>query len=138
MDAPLPPVPFDCLVVDDVMLNQHVLTNFLKRLSCTRISVASDGAAALQWLLERLKLDEVARQRPPLVFMDLVMPVLDGRDAIVVWRDLEARFRLPPARIFVVTADVRVNVSGMDGYITKPIAFESLRRIVEDFSEGRK
>ncbi|HEX5660649.1 MAG TPA: CHASE domain-containing protein [Polyangiales bacterium] len=60
--------PLHALVVDDVERNRDLLADVLRAIGCT-VRCAASGAEALS-LLER--------ERPAIVFMDIVMPELDG------------------------------------------------------------
>jgi CheY-like chemotaxis protein len=67
-----------------------------------------------------------------LVFMDIQMPVLDGIAATREIRVIERRTGRPATRIIALSANVMTHqiaeylAAGMDGYVPKPIAIESL------------
>jgi molybdopterin/thiamine biosynthesis adenylyltransferase/DNA-binding response OmpR family regulator len=80
-------------------------------------------------------LDVVRRERPDLILLDLMMPVVDGWD---VFRQVKADASLMGIPVVVVTAKVaqidRVlaeAIAGVDAYITKPFAPSTLWSTVE-------
>ncbi|MDF3034751.1 MAG: hypothetical protein K0S28_25 [Paucimonas sp.] len=106
------------LVVDDVAVNRHVLGSFLRNLG-VKVDEAKNGEEALE---------ECRRHRYDLVFMDLLMPVMDGKTAL---RHLREDFPDPPACIAVsasANADERPQYRslGFDDIIGKPYHFETV------------
>lgn len=105
------------LVVDDNPVNRKVLVTMLTRhkISC---DVVENGEQAVT---------ACARKHYDLVFMDCLMPVMDGYEATKKIR--EARKTLP---IIAITADVvpetrnRCLSAGMNDYITKPFKMQDL------------
>jgi two-component system sensor histidine kinase/response regulator len=112
------------LVAEDNPVNQMVATGMLRRLGCL-VDVVPDGRQAV----------EACRRRPyDIVFMDCLMPEMDGYEAT------EALRADPSTRgLFVValTANAlegdrqRCLQSGMDEFLAKPIDPVALRRMVE-------
>jgi PAS domain S-box-containing protein len=104
------------LVVDDTATNRQILQVFLKKLGFAVIT-ANDGAQAV----ERFVAD-----RPDIVLMDVMMPVMDGLEAT---RRIKAGSgtRWVPV-IFLTALDKEEDLvtgldSGGDDYLTKPISF---------------
>ena len=106
------------LVVDDNLVNQHVIVAMLKRFGCDA-DVVGNG---------RLAVEAVGRTAYDVVLMDCQMPVLDGYAAT---RELRAREAGPqPARhtpVIALTAEAlqgerdRCLAAGMDDYLSKPL-----------------
>lgn len=102
------------LLVDDVKLLLELEKNFLKH-SAVRILTASNGEEALQ----------IAREeRPDLIYMDLNMPVMDGKSCCATIKSDPALRSIPV--IMVTTAgsqidELRCREAGCDDYLTKPI-----------------
>ena len=123
--APLPSyarIRRQVLVVDDNIVNQLVARGLLEALGY-EVEVASDGAQAVAQ----------CRSHPPdLVMMDLDMPVLDGIGATRQLRELQCVGQVPPFPIIAATAGHSPHgkrdclSAGMDGYIEKPLSFQSL------------
>ena len=109
------------LLVEDQAINQVVARRFLERAGVT-MGVAGNGIEALAIL---------AREAFDLVLMDCQMPEMDGFEATVRIRALEAGTgrHLP---IIAMTAHAMVEdrdrclAAGMDDYLTKPIRREIL------------
>ena len=118
------------LVVDDIEFNQMLLVNFLKDIA--ECDTARTGKEALE--LFRKSLEE---NRPyTLIFMDIMMPEMDGPETLKHIRQLEKNFNLQPgneAKAIMVTvlSDVK-NVTrsyfhGMaDAYLTKPVTKDKI------------
>ncbi len=110
---------FRVLVAEDNLINQQVVCEFLK-LSGITVEIANNGREALD-LLEQSRFDAV--------LMDVHMPVLDGFETTKLIRS-QARFAELP--VIALTAGVtkeersRCTVSGMNGFIAKPINPEKL------------
>lgn len=138
IDLPImPDAPFAAkdgphlLVVDDEPVNIQVLRNVLQPLGY-RFEAARNGAEAL---------DAVARQKPDLVILDVMMPGLGGLD---VARTLRKRFSLHELPIIMLTARSRTRdllagfESGANDYVCKPfVKDELLARIATLLSATR-
>ncbi|KAH7196510.1 putative two-component response regulator REC1p [Fusarium flagelliforme] len=75
-----------------------------------------------------------------LVFMDISMPVMGGMEASLLIRDFEKENELKPAIIVGMVASMIegenrrfVEEFGMDVCLRKPVRFESLRKILEEW-----
>jgi signal transduction histidine kinase/DNA-binding NarL/FixJ family response regulator len=107
------------LVADDIVENRGILVRFLRPLGF-EVMEAMDGAQAVAL---------AASEPPDLVLMDLVMPVLDGFEAI---RQLRAhpRFDSRPIVAFSASAfDVtraQSEQAGADAFLSKPVDFDAL------------
>ena len=78
-----------------------------------------------------------------LVFMDCIMPVLDGYEATRLVRLYESEKNLPRIPILAMTANAmqgdaeKSMAAGMDGHLTKPVSLESLQNaLMEYFKEN--
>ncbi len=107
------------LVVDDVEDNREVLSGLLERAG-VGVAKAKDGAEALE---------QIAEQRPDIVFMDVRMPRMDGLDAVRHIRD-----RWPGERIVCVAITASgllrepsyYRDAGFDDFVGKPFLFETI------------
>lgn len=93
------------------------------------IGEASDGAASI---------DEVRRSRPDVVLMDLRMPGMDGREAIVELMKLPD----PPNVLALTTFDTDAHVvavlkAGATGYLLKDTPPVEIIEAVRETAEGR-
>jgi len=109
--------PFKVLVADDTQANRTLLRAYLGRLGFETV-MAENGLEAIQ---------AFESAEPDMVLMDLMMPVMDGFEAIRRIRELHTRRWVP---IFVVSAmDAEQDVvrgleSGADDYLAKPLSYQ--------------
>jgi adenylate cyclase len=123
MNAPTPPTPARILIVEDTPANIQSLTATLKQQGY-QISVATNGRQALEVL---------ARVRPDLILLDVMMPEMDGFEtcqrlkASEQWRQIPVIFLTAKTE----TADiVRGFELGAVDYVAKPFnAHELLARV---------
>ena len=111
------------LVVDDNAMNRKVFRSLLKQTQM-QIAEASGGAEAL----------ELARaERYDLVFMDHMLPNMDGVEAMQRMRDIEGYDAVP---ILALTANAVTGAKerylelGFDGFISKPVVADRLEAAI--------
>lgn len=114
--------PLKILVAEDNTINQRLVIGMLTTLGHTGV-VVGDGEKALK-CLAKLKFD--------LVLMDVMMPLMDGLQALAAIRAQEQQtgLHLPVimATAHVESGDkIRFRQAGADGYVGKPIELEQLR-----------
>ena len=119
--------PLCILVAEDNMVNQRLAAALLER-EGHAVTVVDDGLAAVA---------VASREEYDLILMDVQMPGMNGFDATAAIREHDrASGRHTP--IIAMTAHSmrgdreRCLDAGMDGYISKPIRLEDLRRVVND------
>ena len=112
------------LVVEDMPTNQLVARKMLENMGHT-VDIAANGLQAL----------ELARTKDyDLIFMDMQMPVMNGLDATRRLRRYGGRFETVP--IIAMTANASTSdedecrAAGMNDFISKPIAVDALRLVV--------
>ncbi|MDP8221972.1 MAG: response regulator [Candidatus Lernaella stagnicola] len=116
------------LIVEDVEDNRDLLVQFFE--GQYEIFEAADGQVGIA-MAERL--------RPDLILMDLSLPVIDGWQATAALK-ADARTREIP--IIAITAHAMVGdeqkalAAGCDGYISKPVDFNELERIVKKYLDS--
>ena len=114
------------LVVDDEPLNVDYIEQRLEDLNY-KIITAADGQEAL---------DKIKSERPDLILLDLMMPVLDG---FAVLSEVKADPGLRDTPVIIISADhesksiVRGIKQGADDYLTKPVNAELLVKKVKEF-----
>jgi PAS domain S-box-containing protein len=130
---PLPPPPAETvplesstmrglkvLVTDDNLINQKLACALLAKLDC-QVDTAGNGKEAVE---------KVSRNEYSLVFMDCVMPGMDGFEATAVIRNLVShRSKVPIIALTAsATAEDREHcfAVGMNDFLTKPIRSEQL------------
>ncbi|MDX2214302.1 MAG: response regulator [Oculatellaceae cyanobacterium bins.114] len=112
------------LVVDDNINNVMLFRCFLERGNYAVITAMS-GAEAIATALE---------ERPDLILMDLMMPIMDGFEATAYLKNNPITQHIP---IIVLTAEDsseaynKAKQAGCDEYLLKPIRYELLLRVIE-------
>jgi putative two-component system response regulator len=109
------------LIVDDDFINRKLIQALLKRhpdLVGTMIE-ANDGSEALNALKENPDID--------LILLDILMPVLDGKEFLKIFRSDPENSRIPV--IVLSTDDTQKSTVldlGAEDFIIKPIGEEEL------------
>ncbi|WP_424965227.1 response regulator [Dinoroseobacter sp. S375] len=123
--------PLSILLVDDNAINRKVATKTLKRLGYES-DVACDGHEAVEM---------ATAGSYDLVFMDIEMPGMDGITATGKLRALIPDHEMP--YIVALTANAmaserdRYLQSGMDGYLSKPIDLDALKKCLTEAHQRR-
>ena len=116
----LPAESLRILVVDDTEMNVELLTRILAAMGFQTDS-APDGEKAVE---------KLRTEKYDLVFMDHMMPVMDGMEAI---RIIKAEELCPDTPVIMLTANTvkgereKYLNAGFDEYITKPFSDSSIR-----------
>ncbi|HLK64373.1 MAG TPA: two-component regulator propeller domain-containing protein [Bryobacteraceae bacterium] len=118
--------PLRVLLVEDNAVNQKLMCRLLEKAG-HQVHVANDGANAV---------DAARTQTFDLILMDLQMPGMDGFEATaqIRQRETSGTTRVP---IIALTAHAMHNHreqclrSGMDGFLSKPVNFVELQRVIE-------
>ena len=108
------------LLAEDNVVNQKVALLMLARLGY-RADVVANGVEVL---------DALERQHYDVVLMDIQMPEMDGLEATQIIMEKFA----PPQRPYIIAMtahaltgdEERYLLSGMNGYVSKPVRLESL------------
>lgn len=104
------------MVVDDTAVNRNLMEGFLRRLGFQSFS-ARDGQEAVQLFHQ---------ERPDMILMDLMMPVMDGFEATRRIRQAQGDRWVPIVILSALTSEKDM-VAGLeaqaDDYMAKPISF---------------
>ncbi|WP_066334538.1 CHASE domain-containing protein [Azohydromonas lata] len=117
------------LVAEDNEVNMQLACMMLEQLGL-QVHPAPDGDAAFK---------AYAQGAPDIVLMDMHMPVMDGLEATVRIRALEAERGLPRTPIVALTASAlaedrhRCKAAGMDDVLVKPFDMAQLTALLEHF-----
>ncbi len=123
------------LAAEDNRTNRLVFSKLVGKLNVD-LEFAENGSEAVEkW----------QSFKPDLVFMDISMPVMDGKEATRKIRELEAEKGLLRTPVVALTAhamdgdDAEILKAGLDHYLTKPLRkpaiFEQIEKAVPDGSE---
>jgi CheY-like chemotaxis protein len=111
------------LIVDDVLQNRLMQMQSLSELGFD-VAQASNGQEGLE---------QAARLRPDLILMDVMMPVMDGLEAI---RQIRARPDLAHLPVIAVSAsasaadEARSLAAGASAFISKPIQIDAMLQVI--------
>lgn len=137
-EVPKIPKTTRALVVEDIPINQEINVRMLKKYGIDEVFVASNGMECV----------DVVKKRGPnffnLITMDLEMPVMDGKEAIIRVRDWEATNGFVPHKIVIISGnatesemDKCLNKSGRikaNAFLTKPCDFNRLCETLQTIS----
>lgn len=115
------------LVVDDVELNQRLLTAAISDLCDEGVLVAERATKAIELAIAN---------NPNLIFMDIGLPDFDGLEATKLIKNNPLLSHIP---IVIVSAHAlpeyfeQAKRVGCEGYITKPVAISAIRDVVKQY-----
>lgn len=113
------------LIVDDDTSIREILATQLTRLNY-KTFIAADGKEGVALF---------KKEKPDLVLMDVMMPVMDGLAACQMMRSFEKKGERTPV-LFLTARDSQHDkftsaLSGGDDYVIKPVSLQDLRVRVE-------
>jgi two-component system sensor histidine kinase/response regulator len=123
--------PLKILVAEDNVINLKLITTVLAKLGY-EIGTAVNGKIVLEQMLQA---------QYDLVFMDVLMPEMDGLEATKAIRDMDS---LRQPRIVAMTANAMQEdrnaciEAGMDDYITKPMGIGILMEVLKESARVKK
>ena len=123
---------FEILLVDDSYGDTLLMRQALASLqTSTTVVIAEDGERALQMLRRQ---DQFASQsRPDIIFLDLNLPKLSGREVLAQIRG-DSALKTIPVIVFSgsrATADIANSYAlHANAYIAKPAQYQDLREVV--------
>eukprot|EP00899_Mesostigma_viride_P022976 jgi/Mesvir1/3863/Mv19823-RA.2 len=142
-----PLVGWTILYAEDTPINQRLVRLVLEKLGAAVI-IVDNGQKAVDLMAASFAAHaahtegEPPSQRIDAILMDLQMPVLDGYGATRLIRELDASF----GRTTVILALTAHNMAsdaeyckscGMDGYLTKPLIVEALKKELFQIGKSR-
>lgn len=121
------------LVVDDVAVNLKVFTSLLKKSGLT-IDTAESGEECLKLIQEHVY---------DLIFLDHMMPKMDGMETLVEMKKLENN-RNAKTPVIMLTANAIQGVkeqylsAGFSDYLSKPVQMETLEEMILSYLPKEK
>lgn len=120
------------LVVEDNEFSTNLITEMLNSLG-VEVVTASDGHDAI------LKFERSAKNEFDMIFMDIVMPKLNGNESAATIRmiDREDASTIPIIAITALNSETdrqMMRESGMDGFLQKPLSIPAVKEIIEQYS----
>ena len=116
------------LVVDDSRALCAMMCKILSALGIVNVRTAISGKAALE---------SISIQRPEIVFLDWVMPVMTGLEVL---KEIRKEPRLKNLPVVMVTSYsnkemiVEALKAGANGYIVKPFKIETVEQKLKQFA----
>jgi CheY-like chemotaxis protein len=124
------------LLAEDSSQDVELTLNALAEHNITNsVTIARDGAEALDYLCKRGKFAGRENGNPVLLLLDLKMPKVDGLEVL---RTVKSDPRLRTIPVVVLTSSreeqdvVRSYELGVNAYVVKPVAFDKFLRAVRD------
>lgn len=117
------------LVAEDYEINQILINELLKRFDIVPDFV-NNGSEAV---------DKVMEKQYDLVFMDVNMPVMDGIEATQFIRRNDITVPIVALTANAMEGDrEKLLDSGMDDYLSKPVVFEEMQKVLNRFLDRSK
>ena len=116
------------MVCDDSMFVRKTMVTVISSLGVNKIIEAADGQQAI---------DQYTENKPDLVFMDIVMPVVTGIDALKKIKEID-----PSAKVIMASSIGTQNYlksaikAGAADFLQKPITADQVKQILENVSKG--
>lgn len=118
------------LLAEDNAINQMVASRMLSKLGY-KPDIAANGREAV---------DACANTRYDLIFMDILMPELDGLEATKIIKAASGESKTPV--IIAMTANAMTGdreiylQAGLDDYISKPVSMDGLQQLIDRWKEN--
>lgn len=119
------------MVIDDSKTIRRTAETLLQKTGCTVVT-AEDGFDALS---------RIVREKPDLIFIDIMMPRLDGYETCSIIRSNEAFVDTPIVMLSSKSSfcdKARGDVVGANAYLTKPFSQEELVEAIARFTASGK
>jgi len=124
------------LLVEDDEADIELITDILRKYNLNNvINVARDGEEALNFLFRRGEFEQLQREDPVLVLLDLKMPKLGGIEVLKTMKS-DKKFKKIPV---VVLTSSRENSDiqkcyelGVNAYVVKPIDFTEFNEAIKN------
>jgi two-component system chemotaxis response regulator CheY len=123
-------VSMKILVVEDDLIGRKLMEKYLSKFGEIRIAV--DGLQALEMISESIENNEVY----DVIFLDIMMPKIDGLKVLKTLKEMEASRKLEKrSKIIMITAlnDKKTVLEaydfGCDEYMWKPIDLDKIEEI---------
>lgn len=124
-----------CLIVEDVKENEVVLREMLQELGHSVGESVTNGKEMLDVLKEENDYD--------VVFLDILMPVMNGLDAIKEYRKTHDMNTKPyivavSASTLITTENDQHKQQGMDAFLRKPVKLNELKTLMDVIARNKK
>ncbi|NRB40848.1 MAG: response regulator [Pseudomonadales bacterium] len=124
------------LLVEDNLVNQMVMQEYMKKLG-VQLTTVADGYSAVEIICNQERYFD-------LILMDCEMPGIDGYETTTRIRDWENKNSRTALTIYALTAHVlpenilKCKNAGMNEHLSKPVKIKTLQRIFSEFSSSNR
>lgn len=126
--------PLNILLVEDNAAHAElVMDNLRDHRIANDISLAKDGAEALDFLFQRGKYENAPR--PNLILLDLRLPKLDGMEVLKIIKEDNTLSDIPVVILTTSDADndvIKAYKNRANSYLVKPVNFDKFRELMTD------
>ncbi|ODQ68566.1 hypothetical protein NADFUDRAFT_49203 [Nadsonia fulvescens var. elongata DSM 6958] len=124
------------LVVEDNKVNQEVMKRMLNLEGIKNVTIANNGLEAV----EKVKLIQESNSHYDIIFMDIQMPVMDGREATKTIReDLNYRHPIIAVSAYADSSNVTDCMAvGMNSFLDKPLRRLQLHEVLDEYGIDAK
>jgi CheY-like chemotaxis protein len=115
------------LIVEDEFDNREIMRAVVEDILGHRAMLVQNGAAAVK---------AAALHQPSVILMDLMMPVLDGFEAIKRLKSSQETSHIPVVAVTALSRPSdrdRALEQGADDYLNKPFDLDALAQIIEQY-----
>ena len=119
-----------CLIVEDNLISRRILKELLSAVGDCDIAVNGQEA------IDSFALGHESKRPYDVIFMDIMMPIVDGTEALRAIRVLEKMMEIPPqlaVKVIMTTAlddpgtvIKSFNECGADAYLVKPLSIQKI------------
>ena len=125
-----------CFLVDDDLDDQEIFISALQEINESISCVtANNGVEAME------KLGSGETFIPDFIFLDLNMPMMDGKQCLMEIKKIPAISHIPVV-IYTTSSNQEdmneMNLLGVSYFLTKPSSFSSLINLLSSFFESQK
>ncbi len=116
------------LVCDDSMFARKSLCLYIATLGIKNVYEAADGQQAV---------DQYAEHKPDIVFMDIVMPVITGIDALTKIKEIDPNAKVIMASSVGTQNHLKAAIkAGATDFLQKPISNDQVKQTLENAAKG--
>jgi signal transduction histidine kinase len=122
--------PKNILVVEDDLTTQKFMQLMLEKIGC-KVDVANNGRRAIE-MVEKNAYD--------LIFMDIIMPIMDGYTAVKTLRGNSALQGLPVVAVSSLDPEKeqeKIKGVGMSDYLSKPVTPTALNKMLKKWLNSK-
>lgn len=115
------------LFVDDDQITLELMGQAAKLLGYAAV-LAKSGKQALE---------EAKNQNPSLIFLDMMMPDLDGLEVLQALKKDPQTYKTPVIILSAGTSEndaITCELAGADGYLSKPVPLQTLMETINRYS----